>query len=93
MSKAEIYCPVKIEKMNFEQFIKYNGGLKCKVSFASENQQGHSEALALYRWKTPLTVSCVNGEKISNYSQPCQSIKFFVFEIFSRYKNHHVSST
>lgn len=44
-----------------------------------ENEKDYFEAFTSHRWKTPLTVSCDNGEKISNYSQPCQSIKFFVF--------------
>lgn len=59
---------------------------------SSESKKDFFEAFAICRWKTPLTFSCVNREKISNCSQPCQSIMFFGFETL-RYKNHHVSRT
>lgn len=49
---------------------------------SSESEKECFEAFTLYRLKITLTVSCVNGEKISNCPQPCQSVVFFVFEIF-----------
>lgn len=56
--------------------------LKSVLLISLESNKECFEAFTLYRWKTPLIVSCVNGEKISNCSQPCQNVVFFVFEIF-----------